>query len=151
MSSNGGKTWSCRNSLNALFCCWERAVKLRRYAMKASDLHLRINCIWISLNPWAWRMTHAPTRSECAEKSWSSCPLILYTACAKYRITRLTSFAVIKRSSLFLDSVRYKASGVDVSVALRRRINRWQTRREAAVKQKCVFVVFVAKRFFSPF
>ena len=148
MTSKFGKSWTNKKSLNALFCCWESAVKLRRYAMKARDLQRRINCIWTSLNPCACRMTQAPTRSECAENNWSSGPLMLYTACAKYGIHWLTSFAVTKRSSPFAFAVLYTDSGVDVSFDPRKRIKRWQMRRSAEVKQKCVFKAFEANLFF---
>jgi hypothetical protein len=63
----------------------------------------------------------------------------------------LTSFAVTKRSSPFAFAVLYTDSRVDVSFDPRRRIKRWLMRQSSEVKQKCVFEVFDANRFFSPF
>jgi hypothetical protein len=92
------------NAASITSTCWraKTTAVLRKYTKNALDCQRRSHLIWLSENPMVWRITHAPTRMECADHSWRAALYFIgsrwYTRHAVSRISCSMSREVIKRT-----------------------------------------------------
>jgi hypothetical protein len=126
--------------------------------MKALDLHRRIHLIWLSEKTIVWRMTHAPTRKECADHSCRAALSLIgsrwYTRHAVSRMSCSMSREVIYRTRGGLPlnvSSRYKPRGVVKSAVPRKRAKRWMMRSIAETKHMPVSLSWRENNFSLPF